>query len=97
MKYQYNFEKSGLYTIGFIAEEVSKVIPEIVSHQNENHKVVSREQGNPVSMDYSKMSAVLVNAVKEQYSKVQKLKSNNEALKKRLTRIEEALLEKAKK
>jgi len=97
VKYQYNFEKSGLYTIGFIAEEVSEVIPEIVSHQNENHKVVSREEGKPVSMDYSKMSAVLVNAVKEQYSKVQKLKSNNEALKERLARIEEALLEKTNK
>jgi len=97
VKYQYNFEKSGLYTIGFIAEEVSEVIPEIVSHQNENHKVVSREQGKPVSMDYSKMSAVLVNAVKEQHSKVQELKSNNDALKQRLARIEEALLEKAKK
>jgi len=97
VKYQYNFEKSGLYTIGFIAEEVSEVIPEVVSHQNEEHKVVSREEGKPVSMDYSKMSAVLVNAVKEQYSKVQELKSNNEALKIRLARIEEALLENAKK
>jgi len=97
VKYQYNFEKSGLYTIGFIAEEVSEVIPEIVSHQNENHKVVSREEGKPVSMDYSKMSAVLVNAVKEQHSKVQELKSNNEALKVRLARIEKALLEKTKK
>jgi len=97
VKYQYNFEKSGLYTIGFIAEEVSEVIPEVVSHQNEEHKVVSREEGKPVSMDYSKMSAVLVNAVKEQHSKVQELKSNNEALKKRLARIEEALLGKTKK
>ena len=97
VKYQYNFDKSGLYTIGFIAEEVSEVIPEVVSHQNEEHKVVSREEGIPVSMDYSKMSAVLVNAVKEQHSKVQELKSNNEALKKRLARIEQALLEKAKK
>jgi hypothetical protein len=97
VKYQYNFEKSGLYTIGFIAEEVSEIIPEVVSHQNEEHKVVSREQGIPVSMDYSKMSAVLVNAVKEQHSKVQELKSNNEALKVRLAKIEQALLEKAKK
>jgi len=97
VKYQYNFEKSGLYTIGFIAEEVSEVIPEVVSHQNEEHKVVSREEGKPVSMDYSKMSAVLVNAVKEQHSKVEELKSNNEALKKRLAKIEQALLENAKK
>jgi len=97
VKYQYNFDKSGLYTIGFIAEEVSEIIPEVVSHQNEEHKVVSREEGIPVSMDYSKMSAVLVNAVKEQHSKVEELKSNNEALKKRLAKIEQALLENAKK
>ena len=97
VKYQYNFEKSGLYTIGFIAEEVSEIIPEVVSHQNEEHKVVSREEGKPVSMDYSKMSAVLVNAVKEQHSKVEELKSNNETLKKRLAKIEQALLEQTKK
>ena len=97
VKYQYNFEKSGLYTIGFIAEEVSVIIPEVVSHQNEEHEVVSREEGIPVSMDYSKMSAVLVNAVKEQYSNFQELKNKNEELKERLAKIEEILLEKAKK
>lgn len=91
VKYQYNFDKSGLYTIGFIAEEVSEIIPEVVSHQNEDNKIVSREEGKPVSMDYSKMSAVLVNAVKEQNIKVQNLKSNNEELKLRLKKIEEIL------
>ena len=54
VKYQYNFDKTGLYTIGFIAEEVSEVIPEVVSHENEAHQIVSREEGKPVSMDYSK-------------------------------------------
>lgn len=97
VKYQYNFDKTGLYTIGFIAEEVSEVIPEVVSHENEAHQIVSREEGKPVSMDYSKMSAVLVNAVKEQHAKVQELKNKNEALRARLTRIEMALSEKAKK
>ena len=63
----------------------------MVSHQNEDNKIVSREEGKPVSMDYSKMSAVLVNAVKEQNTKVQDLKSNNEELKLRLKKIEEIL------
>ncbi|MGB1269605.1 MAG: tail fiber domain-containing protein [Flavobacteriaceae bacterium] len=97
VKYQYNFDKTGLYTIGFIAEEVSEVIPEVVSHENEARQLVSHKEGKPVSMDYSKMSAVLVNAVKEQHSKVQELKQNNKELKARLAKIEKALLEKAQK
>ncbi len=97
VKYQYNFDKTGLYTIGFIAEEVSEIIPEVVSHENGAHKIVSHKEGKPVSMDYSKMSAVLVNAVKEQYSKVQELKQNNTELKQRLAKIEQELKKRTNK
>jgi len=91
VKYQYNFEKSGLYTIGFIAEEVSEVIPEVVTYYNEDGKVVSREEGTPISMDYSKMNAVLVNAVKEQQVEIDFLEKENSALDKQITKLENLL------
>ena len=68
-----------MYTIGFIAEEVSEVIPEVVTYYNEKGKVVSREEGTPISMDYSKMNAVLINAVKEQQAEIDMLEKENTA------------------
>jgi len=92
VKYQYKNNTSGLYTIGFIAEEVSEIIPEVVSHQDEKGNVVSREEGKPVSMDYSKMNAVLVNAVKEQQTEIDLLENENSALDKQITKLEGLLL-----
>lgn len=92
VKYQYKNNTSGLYTIGFIAEEVSEIIPEVVSHQDEKGNIVSREQGKPVSMDYSKMNAVLVNAVKEQQAEIEMLENENSALDKQITKLEGLLL-----
>jgi len=88
VKYQYKNSKSGLYTIGFIAEQVSEIIPEVVSHQDDNWNVVSREKGIPMSMDYSKMNAVLVNAVKEQQVEIDLLEKENTALDKQITKLE---------
>ncbi|NQY30160.1 MAG: tail fiber domain-containing protein [Flavobacteriaceae bacterium] len=92
VKYQYKNNTSGLYTIGFIAEQVSEIIPEVVSHQDEKGNVVSREQGIPMSMDYSKMNAVLVNAVKEQQVEINFLEKENTALDKQITKLEGLLL-----
>lgn len=72
--YQYNFDKTGLYKVGFIAEEVSQIIPEIVAHHDEEDNIVSREEGKAVAMDYSQMTAVLVNAIKEQQAQIEELK-----------------------
>ena len=92
VKYQYKTNKSGLYTIGFIAEQVSEIIPEVVSHQDENGNVVSHQDGIPMSMDYSKMNAVLVNAVKEQQAEIDVLEKENSALDKQITKLEGLLL-----
>jgi len=92
VKYQYKNSKSGLYTIGFIAEQVSEIIPEVVSHQDEKGNVVSRENGIPMSMDYSKMNAVLVNAVKEQQAEIDFLEKENTTLDKQITKLEGLLL-----
>lgn len=51
--------------IGFIAEEVNEILPVIVRKDEENI---------PQSMDYSKLTVVLVNAVKELSAEIKELK-----------------------
>lgn len=77
---------SGKHEIGFIAEEVAKVIPEIVA-QN--------EKGQPEAIDYTRFSAVLVKAMQEQQKQLDQekrarksLEAKMDALEKRLTRLE---------
>jgi hypothetical protein len=63
--------QNGRKEIGVIAQEVEAVFPELVTALPEGFKTV----------DYSKLSAVLIEAVKE-------LKAENESLKQRLNRLE---------
>ncbi len=89
--YQYISDKSGVFTVGYIAEQVSEIIPEVVTYEDDNRKIVSREEGKPVSMDYSKMNAVLVNAVKEQQKEIKFLENENNMLDKQLAKLERLL------
>ncbi|KAB2871090.1 MAG: tail fiber domain-containing protein, partial [Bacteroidales bacterium] len=59
--------------IGFIAQEVEAVLPELVfTNENDGYKGVN----------YAEMTAVLVEAVKEQQKQIEALKAELEALKK---------------
>ena len=74
---EYDFKDSKDYgylkkhQIGLIAQEVEKVIPEVVSEQ---------ENGN-LGVSYQHLTAVLVEAIKEQQSKIDSLKKEIEELK----------------
>jgi hypothetical protein len=63
------------HDIGFVAEDVAKVFPEVVFYD---------ESGNVTGMDYSRLTAVAVQAIKQ-------LKAENDDLKARLERIEAKL------
>jgi hypothetical protein len=52
----FKYKSSDEYSIGLIAEEVVKVYPEFVSYD---------EKGNIAGVNYSKMTAVLIQGVKE--------------------------------
>jgi hypothetical protein len=71
---KFNWKESNQPSLGFIAQDVEKVIPEIVSTDQNGYK----------SLDYSKLTAVLVEALKE-------LRIENEALKKRIETLEVGL------
>ena len=57
--------------VGVIAQDVEKVLPELVSMDKQGYK----------SVDYTKLSAVLIEAVKEQQKQIENLQSEVKALK----------------
>lgn len=60
----YDMKASGKHEIGVIAEEVGKVLPEVVTFET-NGK-------DAQSVDYSRLTAVLIEAVKQQQGEIQK-------------------------
>lgn len=68
----YNQKDDDKRTIGLVAEEVGEVIPEIVSY-DENGK-------DAQGLDYSRLVAVLIEAVKEQQGQIEELKETVKSL-----------------
>ncbi len=57
--------------LGFIAQDVEKIIPEVVTTNNEGYKGIS----------YEKIVPVLTSAIQEQEKKIDALSSQNQSLK----------------
>jgi len=66
-----NGSRKGQKDIGFIAQEVENIIPEIVREK----KVIFDEEEKYKTVDYEKITAVLVEAVKELKSEIEVLKN----------------------
>ena len=60
----YKWKDTGKQDYGFIAEEVGRVLPDIVEWEDEN---------NATSMDYMRIISFLVEAVKYQHNKLNEL------------------------
>ena len=74
----FDWIESGKHSIGVIAQEVEKVLPELVVTQEVTN---GRTEDNPnpetkeiKSVDYGKMVGVLINAIKELRAEVEELK-----------------------
>jgi len=65
---QYDWKKDNRKDIGFIAQEVEEVIPEIVKDNEWFDDKIK-------TMDYEKLTAVLIKAVQEQQKQIDKLKN----------------------
>ncbi len=61
----FKWKDSDKQSLGFIAQDVEKVLPEIVSADEQGYK----------SLDYSKITPVLVEAIKEQQKKIEELEN----------------------
>lgn len=68
----FDWKKDGKHDIGLVAEEVGQVIPEVVAFEN-NKK-------DAKSVDYSRLVAVLIEAVKAQQKEIESLKATVETL-----------------
>ena len=64
----YNLKRGNQPNIGMIAEEVDEIFPELVSKDKD---------GNPEAMSYSRMTAVLLEAIKELKQEVDELRQEN--------------------
>lgn len=71
--YDWKKERGGKHAIGFIAEEVAEVLPEIVVFEKDGSGYVS-------GMDYSKVTPLLVEAIKAQQEVIEELKKRLEKL-----------------
>ncbi len=63
--YDWKPEQGGKHDIGFIAEDVEKVLPEVVS--------MDADGKNASGMDYARVNALLVEAIKQQQKQIDRL------------------------
>lgn len=70
---RFEWKETGSASFGFIAEEVGKVLPEIVTWESNGE--------DAQSMDYSKLTAVLVEAIKQQQKTIDDMKEEIQKLK----------------
>jgi hypothetical protein len=65
---EFDYKETNKHSIGMIAEEVNEIFPELVT---------KNKDGEVEAMSYSRMTAVLLEAVKELNQEVKELKMNN--------------------
>jgi len=68
----YERKSDGKHEIGVVAEDVAQIVPEVVSRDPNTHDL----QG----VDYSRLTALLIEAVKSQQAEIQHLKAQIEQL-----------------
>jgi hypothetical protein len=74
----FNWKQDGMRDVGFAAEEVAKVEPLLVTHN---------EQGQVEGVKYDRITAALVNAVKQQQEVIKQQQAQIEILKKAVCQI----------
>jgi len=83
--------------IGLSAQQVQKVLPEIVkiapfdSIKDENGKIISKSGNNYLTICYDRLGAVFVEAIKELNADMKKLKEENISLKEDIKNIKKVL------
>ena len=84
VSYDWKPEHGGAHDIGFVAEEVGKVVPEIVAWE---------ANGVDASgLAYDRVAALGVEAIKEQQAKIQNLRQANAQLQRQIERLKRRLV-----
>ncbi|MDD1474806.1 tail fiber domain-containing protein, partial [Dolichospermum sp. ST_sed4] len=82
--FDWDTEHGGGHDIGFIGEEVYEVLPEIVMKDPDNQDYV-------LGLDYSAITPVLVEAIKEQQSQIESQNQENRQLRAELESLKERM------
>ena len=64
--YSYDLKDGGKHEVGFMADEMAKVVPEVVQFHDD---------GTAAGLDYGRLTSILVEAVKSQQVQIEELKS----------------------
>lgn len=89
--YEYNFLTQDEQSIGFVAQDVMKTFPELVS------RYLSDEGEETLSIAYGKVAVIAIKAIQEQQEILEKLLIENRELHERINRLEENHSFKAKR
>ena len=81
VNYQWKAQPETGTQLGFIAQEVEEVIPEVVKHD-----------GDTYSMQYAPINALLVEAVKEQQNEIEQLRKHNDTQDQKISELESLLM-----
>ena len=79
----FDWKQGGEHDLGLVAEEVAKVEPLLVTHN---------ERGEIEGVKYDRIAVVLINAIKQQQEQMERQKAENDKLKQQLRQQEERLL-----
>jgi hypothetical protein len=76
VSFDWNAEHGGSHDIGFVAEEVGKVIPEVVTYEADGV--------NAKGLAYDRLTALTVEAIREQQAQIKALQESNALLQKQV-------------
>ena len=79
---RFNWKSTGLPSVGVIAEEVEKVLPEVVERDKQNQQ--------PTAVNYSALVGVLIEAIKEQQQTIEQQGAAIKQLNQRVNAVEAA-------
>jgi hypothetical protein len=77
---KYKWKSNEYEDLGFIADEMYDIIPEIVALADNNINPTELKDGEPMAINYDRLVPVLVKAIQEQQSQIETLKSKIEIL-----------------
>ena len=80
---RFSWKQDGMRDVGFVAEEVAAVEPLLVTYN---------DKGQIEGVKYDRISAVLINAIKEQQAQIEAMRKENLEMKARLASLERSVL-----
>ena len=73
---RYKWKKDDSIDLGFIADEMFEIIPEIVFFSNENtEQSTGVPSGQPLSINYDRLIPILVKGIQELKAQIDELKN----------------------